>query len=200
MDVSLNFDYTAAQKGATMRKIIMICMLSSLFAYPSHQEPEVLNKILKLDKHCPFVIGNKTFDKSDLQDFKEQEIDDLIEISSSSCCLSSGALSPYYFDKLRGMRTSIKQGMIIQRCSYDKIIDDNRVDYCTKATTCCAVVAPFVEALGWMSFGCNMSKAVLWWLACGWAGAAAAPCAVCCGYTCCEVCCGKSVCEEKSNF
>jgi hypothetical protein len=173
-----------------MKKLSIIFLaLYTFLSYSSEIEH-------KLEKHCPFVIGNKTFHKSDLQNLPEHEVEGLIEISKSPCCLSGGALSPYYFDKLRGMRAAIKQGIVVQRCSYDKIVDDTRVERCTKATTCCAVATPFVEGLGWISFGCNISKAVLCGLVCGWACAVAAPCTVCSLYTCCEVCCGKSIREE----
>lgn len=183
-----------------MKKIVLVLMFGFCFAHSAYKTVEFDNKTLKIDKLSPFEIGNKTFRKFDLQDFSEQEIDDLVEISESSCCLSCGALSPYYFDKLRSMRPSIKQGMIVQRCSYDKIIDDRRVERCSDATTCCAIAAPFALGCGWISFGCKMSKVVLLGLVCGWAGAVSLPCSICTAYTCCQVCCCKSIREEKSNF
>lgn len=150
---------------------------------------------------CQISVGNKVFGNGDLKKLTEQQKNDLVEMGNPSCCLrlvgiNNSVLTPLNIDKLKGMPKSIKKGMIIQRCSYDKIVDDTRIDCCAKATTCCAVAAPFVEGLAWISAGCNISSGALWGLVFVWAGAVATPCAVCTVYSCCEVCCGKNVREE----
>ena len=186
-----------------MKKFTVFFMMFCIpFTYPADVTvQEQCTKALKLEKHCPIIVGNKTFNKSDLEKFSEKRIDDLIEISNPPCCLrivgmSHNVVTPFDVDRLKGMPKAIKKGMTVQRCSYDKIIDDTRVGRCANATTYCSVGAPAVEGCIWISTGCTMSTAVLWGLVCGWFGAAAAPCVLCSAYSCCEVCCCKDVCEE----
>lgn len=186
-----------------MRKFgVIFLAFYAVFTYPAEIALQVQSsKTAKLEKHCPFVIGNKTFNKPDLEKLSEKHIDDLIDISNPPCCLrmvgiSNNTLTPFNVDVLKGMPKKIKKGLVVQRYSYDKIIDDTRVECCTDATTCCAVAAPAVEGWAWIATGCSMSNATLWGLFCGWFGAVAAPCAVCTAYSCCEACCCKNVREE----
>lgn len=187
------------------KTIILYVLLWGFFAYSSQQKQEICSKNLKLEKHCPLVVGNKTFNKSDLEKVAESQLDDLIKIANPHCCLrlcgiNSGTITPYDFDKLRGMPKKIRKEMIINRCSYDKIVDGKRVEYCTDATTCSVVGVTAAEGWGWMATGCSLSNTTLWGLFCVWVGAAATPCLCCTAYTCGEVCCCKNIKEEMSGF
>lgn len=186
-----------------MNKLSLIFLIFCIpFTYPAEIALQVpCGKTSKIEKYCPLVIGNKTFNKPDLEKLSEKRIDDLIDISNPPCCLrmvgiNNNTLTPFNVDVLKGMPKKIKKDLVVQRCSYDKIIDDARVECCTGTTTCCAVAAPAVEGWAWMATGCSMANATLWWLVCGWVGAAAAPCVLCTAYSCCEVCCCKNVREE----
>jgi len=171
-------------------RYLMSILLPFFFIYMQAAEME-----------CLVRVGNKMFGNGDLKKLTEQQKTDLIAMSNPPCCLrlvgiNNSVLTPLGVDKLRSMPKSIKRGLVVQRCSYDKIVDDTRVGSCADATTCCAVAAPFVEGLVWISAGCSISSGALWGLFFGWAGAVSAPCAACTVYSCCEVCCGKNVREE----
>lgn len=186
-----------------MNKLSAIFLIIyAVFAYPAETALQIqCSKIVKIEKHCPLAIGNKIFNKTDLEKLSEKRIDALIDISNPPCCLrmvgiSNNVLTPFSVDVLRGMPKKIKKDLIIQRCSYDKIIDDTRIERCVDVTTCCSVGATAVEGWAWIATGCSMANATLLGFTFGWFGAVAAPCAVCTAYSCCEVCCCKEVCEE----
>jgi hypothetical protein len=163
---------------------------------------KVRNRIPKIQPHCPLVVGNKVFDVQGLIKLSKKQRTDLIDMGNPSCVLglcgiNNKVVMPHNLDTLRGMPKSIKRNMNIGRCSYDRIVNDQRVSYCSDGTLCTGISGLGGTSFLWIATGCNMSNGVLGGLFGGWLGCLLCPSVVCVTYSGVELCCCRDIHEVK---
>jgi len=174
-----------------MRKLIFLFVLkvcvSTLWAMEIEQQ---------------LAVGNKTFRIIDLARLPDDQKIALSDMSNPPCILglcgvTNKVVTSENLQKLRNMPKYITEGMIVSRCSREKIYQDNRLSYCANGTICCCIAGLCGASWVWMFTKCNMSTNAFAALFGGFLGVSATPCMTCVIYTGSELCCCRDVREVK---